>query len=64
MFTAKVIIIGSMAIVAFLTVFSVSYQKPSQKNVVHHEIGINSVLFSISFLFLLVILIKLTFWSN
>jgi len=61
MVTAKVIIIGSMAIVAFLTVFSVSYQKTSQKNLVHREVGINSILFSVSFLFLLVILIKLAF---
>jgi hypothetical protein len=61
MVTAKVIIIGSMAIVAFLTVFSVSHQKTSQKDLLHREIGINSILFSVSFLFLLAILIKLTF---
>jgi hypothetical protein len=60
MFTAKVIIIGDM-IVAFLTVLSASYQKTSQKDLVHGEIGINSIFFSASFLFLLVIIIIFTF---
>jgi len=57
----KVIIIGLLTIVAFFTVFSASYERISRHYVLHRETRFQSIFFTVVFLFLLTILIKLSF---